>query len=203
MLPMLAITTLSGEVDTLRKLEWGAGGLAALVASCLGGLGMSYFSFALRAVISATSFSVIGNVCKVLTILVNLLMWDNHASAFPPAPPALSPNALAPTYDTPAQGHPCAPVSFGSGSAACFALGTPSLCSSAAHGIACAPMPCRSAHCSRCTPVLHGSAAGTSTTPVPPCLSCMSVDTECQAVLSKPLVLRRACTVRTGCKCSP
>jgi hypothetical protein len=58
-----------------------AGGIAALVLSCLGGLGMSYFSFALRAVISATSFSVIGNVCKVLTILVNLLMWDNHASA--------------------------------------------------------------------------------------------------------------------------
>ena len=57
------------------------GGIAALLASCLGGLGMSYFSFALRAVISATSFSVIGNVCKVLTILVNLLMWDNHASA--------------------------------------------------------------------------------------------------------------------------
>ncbi len=81
MLPMLAITLFFGEVETLRKLEWTLGGIAALVASCLGGLGMSYFSFALRAVISATSFSVIGNVCKVLTILVNLLMWDNHASA--------------------------------------------------------------------------------------------------------------------------
>ena len=66
------------------------GGTAALVASCLGGLGMSYFSFALRAVISATSFSVIGNVCKVLTILVNLLMWDNHASRAQ-RPPIYSP----------------------------------------------------------------------------------------------------------------
>ncbi len=79
-LPMLAITAFSGEMQTLMKLKWTAGGTVALVASCVGGLGMSYFSFALRAVISATSFSVIGNVCKVLTILVNLLMWDKHSS---------------------------------------------------------------------------------------------------------------------------
>ena len=79
-LPMLAITAFSGEMQTLMNLEWQAGGIVALVASCIGGLGMSYFSFALRAVISATSFSVIGNVCKVLTILVNLLMWDKHSS---------------------------------------------------------------------------------------------------------------------------
>ncbi len=80
---MVAITMLSGEVQTLMKLEWTVGGVVALVASCIGGLGMSYFSFALRAVISATSFSVIGNVCKVLTILVNLLMWDKHSSEPP------------------------------------------------------------------------------------------------------------------------
>ncbi|CAL5222546.1 g4924 [Coccomyxa viridis] len=80
-LPMLAITAFSGEVQTLMNLKWTTGGIAALVASCVGGLGMSYFSFALRAVISATSFSVIGNVCKVLTILVNLLMWDKHSNA--------------------------------------------------------------------------------------------------------------------------
>ena len=79
-LPMLAITAFSGEMQTLMNLKWTAGGTVALVASCVGGLGMSYFSFALRAVISATSFSVIGNVCKVLTILVNLLMWDKHSS---------------------------------------------------------------------------------------------------------------------------
>ena len=79
-LPMLAITAFSGELQTLMSLKWKMGGIVALVASCVGGLGMSYFSFALRAVISATSFSVIGNVCKVLTILVNLLMWDKHSS---------------------------------------------------------------------------------------------------------------------------
>ena len=79
-LPMLAITACSGELQTLIGLKWHMGGIVALFASCAGGLGMSYFSFALRAVISATSFSVIGNVCKVLTILVNLFMWEKHSS---------------------------------------------------------------------------------------------------------------------------
>jgi hypothetical protein len=84
-LPMAAITLAGGEVGVLRAQFWSAPAVAVLALACAAGLGMSYFSFALRAVISATSFSVIGNVCKVLTILVNLLMWDNHASA-PPAP---------------------------------------------------------------------------------------------------------------------
>ena len=84
MLPMAAVALGAGEVATLRALAWSPAAVAVLVASCVAGLGMSYFSFALRAAISATSFSVIGNVCKVLTILVNLLMWDQHASARPP-----------------------------------------------------------------------------------------------------------------------
>ena len=93
--PMVAITMLSGEVQTLMKLEWTVGGVVALVASCIGGLGMSYFSFALRAVISATSFSVIGNVCKVLTILVNLLMWGDKHSSEPPLSASCSSSEVA------------------------------------------------------------------------------------------------------------
>ena len=85
---MAAITLAGGEVGVLRAQFWSLPAVAVLGLACVAGLGMSYFSFALRAVISATSFSVIGNVCKVLTILVNLLMWDNHASAAPCLPAA-------------------------------------------------------------------------------------------------------------------
>ena len=79
--PMALVCLATGEAA--RVAAGGHGGFAwAMVAlSCVAGLGMSYFSFALRAVISATSFSVIGNVCKVLTILVNAAMWDQHANA--------------------------------------------------------------------------------------------------------------------------
>lgn len=80
--PMLLVSLISGEMAIV--LRGGAGSFAwgMVAASCVAGVGMSYFSFALRAVISATSFSVIGNVCKVLTILVNMMMWDQHSSEF-------------------------------------------------------------------------------------------------------------------------
>ena len=82
---MLAITASSGELQILAALTWKTEGVLLLCASCAGGLGMSYFSFALRAVVSATLFSVIGNVCKVLTILTNLFIWDKHSSKRPVA----------------------------------------------------------------------------------------------------------------------
>ncbi len=87
MLPMGAIALCAGEAAALRALRWTPAGAAVLAASCGAGLGMSFFSFALRAAVSATSFSVVGNVCKVLTILVNLLLWDQHAGAPLPSSP--------------------------------------------------------------------------------------------------------------------
>lgn len=51
-----------------------------LSLSCCLGFGMSYLSFLLRQEISATTFNIIGNVCKVLTIGVNSFVWNLHAS---------------------------------------------------------------------------------------------------------------------------
>ena len=82
---------------------------------CLGAA-MSYFAWAARSTISATSFTIVGNMvrcrplpvhavpcvrdqawpggrltaepparapqCKILTIVINVLLWDKHASAF-------------------------------------------------------------------------------------------------------------------------
>lgn len=80
--PMLIVSLISGEMAIVLRGGVGSFAWGMVAASCVAGLGMSYFSFALRAVISATSFSVIGNVCKVLTILVNMMMWDQHSSEF-------------------------------------------------------------------------------------------------------------------------
>lgn len=54
---------------------WGA-----LAASCVCGIGMSYSGFFCRTTVSATMFTVVGVICKVVTILVNCLIWDKHAS---------------------------------------------------------------------------------------------------------------------------
>ncbi|EPS69975.1 hypothetical protein M569_04787, partial [Genlisea aurea] len=49
--------------------------------SCLFGLAISFFGFSCRRAISATGFTVLGTVNKLLTILINLVIWDKHSSS--------------------------------------------------------------------------------------------------------------------------
>eukprot|EP00312_Isochrysidales_sp_CCMP1244_P002836 CAMPEP_0196680958 /NCGR_PEP_ID=MMETSP1090-20130531/8148_1 /TAXON_ID=37098 /ORGANISM="Isochrysis sp, Strain CCMP1244" /LENGTH=332 /DNA_ID=CAMNT_0042019289 /DNA_START=1 /DNA_END=997 /DNA_ORIENTATION=+ len=81
MLPTLLFGLLGGEVDKLQAVEWTARGLLWLAASCVVGLGISYAGFKCQSLISATSYTIIGVLNKMLTVLVNTLMWDQHASA--------------------------------------------------------------------------------------------------------------------------
>jgi len=55
-------------------------GPCMLVVSAVLGTAMSYFSFFARKMLSATSFTVVGNLCKVISIIVNVVIWDKHAS---------------------------------------------------------------------------------------------------------------------------
>jgi len=48
--------------------------------SCVVGIGISIIGFMVREAVSATSFSVVGNMNKVLTIFINFMIWDKHAS---------------------------------------------------------------------------------------------------------------------------
>ncbi|KAK4760705.1 hypothetical protein SAY87_005598 [Trapa incisa] len=52
----------------------------AVSLSCLFGLLISFFGFATRKVISATAFTVTGVVNKFLTVVINVFIWDKHAS---------------------------------------------------------------------------------------------------------------------------
>jgi hypothetical protein len=54
-------------------------GLWALGVGCAVGLAMNYFSWKLREAVSATTVTVIGNICKFITILANILIWDQHS----------------------------------------------------------------------------------------------------------------------------
>jgi len=68
------------EPNVLSKTTWTPSQIGALVLSCVLGTAMSYFAFLCRAAVSATSFTVIGNVCKITTVLINIVIWDKHAS---------------------------------------------------------------------------------------------------------------------------
>lgn len=63
------------------QLEWNAGAIAAVLVSCVLGVTISYAGFNLRKQVSATTFTVVGVVCKLLTVLINDLIWTQHSNA--------------------------------------------------------------------------------------------------------------------------
>lgn len=80
----LAPVTLLGlafnEHNTIAEFQWTGPSIWALSLSCLCGVAMSYSAFWLRSLVSATSFTVVGIICKIATVVVNLLIWDKHAT---------------------------------------------------------------------------------------------------------------------------
>jgi solute carrier family 35 protein len=48
--------------------------------SCLFGLSISFSGFSCRRAISATGFTVLGIVNKLLTVVINFIIWDNHST---------------------------------------------------------------------------------------------------------------------------
>lgn len=77
---------LTGEnVEVFASLRSGgrlfeASAFAAVSLSCVFGLLISFFGFAARKAVSATAFTVTGVVNKFLTVAINVVIWDKHAS---------------------------------------------------------------------------------------------------------------------------
>lgn len=64
------------KADTVLNIE----AISSVALSCMFGLAISFFGFAARRAISATAFTVTGVVNKFLTVVINVLIWDKHAS---------------------------------------------------------------------------------------------------------------------------
>mmetsp|Transcript_18733 Transcript_18733/g.39828 ORF Transcript_18733/g.39828 Transcript_18733/m.39828 type:complete len:342 (-) Transcript_18733:145-1170(-) len=79
-LPM-ALMTLPGGKGVFLTAEWTLASVAAVGMSCVVGLAISFAGFNLRKLVSATSFTVVGVVCKILTVLINDLIWTQHSNA--------------------------------------------------------------------------------------------------------------------------
>jgi hypothetical protein len=80
-IPFLAIGAGTGELQ--RGLDWAhftPHAISALVASCVLSGGIGFTSWWCRSLVSATSFTVIGTTNKILTILLNILLWSKHSS---------------------------------------------------------------------------------------------------------------------------
>jgi len=83
-LPLFVFAVANGEMAKLSEF-YADGDLTVSVAvkiflSCVIGIGISISGFMCREAISATSFSVVGNMNKVLTVFINFFIWDKRAS---------------------------------------------------------------------------------------------------------------------------
>jgi GDP-mannose transporter len=78
-LPMLALVILEKEHLIIREHRWlSVYAVVILTTSCFMGTALSYLGWQMRAMMSAASFTVVGVLNKVLTILVNIMVWDDH-----------------------------------------------------------------------------------------------------------------------------
>ncbi|KAG9453241.1 hypothetical protein H6P81_006145 [Aristolochia fimbriata] len=75
-----------GELKKIKheiqdESDWYSLGVVLPVGlSCLFGLAISFFGFSCRKAISATGFTVLGIVNKLLTVVINLIVWDKHST---------------------------------------------------------------------------------------------------------------------------
>ena len=78
--PILALVILENEHLIIGEHRWlSAYALVVLATSCLMGTALSYLGWKMRTMLSATSFTVVVVLNKVLTIIVNVMVWENHA----------------------------------------------------------------------------------------------------------------------------
>jgi GDP-mannose transporter len=85
--PMILFAKMGGEFKRFWSDMWareGArfppGSIALLLLGCVVGTGIGYSSWWCRDKVSATSFTLIGVMNKCLTVIVNLMIWDQHAA---------------------------------------------------------------------------------------------------------------------------
>jgi solute carrier family 35 len=70
----------TNEVDTVRNIQFSHRCITVLLLSCLFGVGISYSSYYIRSELSATSFDLLGIVCKFMSAFLNVALGLRHAS---------------------------------------------------------------------------------------------------------------------------
>lgn len=70
----------TGEHELLKNYAWNPPQIILLFVSCAIGVCMSHAGYLMRSNVSATAGVVVGVVCKIGSVLINLLIWDQHAS---------------------------------------------------------------------------------------------------------------------------
>ena len=78
--PMLSIGLATHEEAKLHAAHLTATSITLLVLSCAIGVAISYLGWRARSLVTATCYTVLGVANKMLTVLANAMVWDQHAS---------------------------------------------------------------------------------------------------------------------------
>ena len=78
--PILALAVLENEHLIIREHRWlSVYAVTVLGTACVMGTALSYLGWQMRTIMSATSFTVVGVLNKVFTVLLNGMYWPDHA----------------------------------------------------------------------------------------------------------------------------
>ena len=80
---MLLLTVSNGElgkINSLQQMDASPASMLAVLLSCAIGIGISWAGWNCRSKTTATTFTIVGVCCKMLSVLVNGVIWDKHGS---------------------------------------------------------------------------------------------------------------------------
>jgi len=85
--PMLIFARLGGEyskfyntvINNPDGFTLPTGTIPLMILGCAAGTGIGYSGWWCRDKVSATSYTIIGVMNKCLTVIINYMIWDNHA----------------------------------------------------------------------------------------------------------------------------
>lgn len=79
-IPLVVISSGMLGFGQFLTVEWGVEHGLIVGLSCVVGVAISYAGFNLRKLVSATTFTVIGVMCKLITVLLNDFLWSQHSN---------------------------------------------------------------------------------------------------------------------------
>jgi len=80
LLPMFCMAASTGEPSRVASLEAGFVALSWLAVSCAIGVGISWSGWNCRSRITATAYTLVGVMCKFVSVILNMALWDKHAT---------------------------------------------------------------------------------------------------------------------------
>jgi len=78
--PMCLVSIVSGEARELLSVSLDASSARALSLSCTAGIAISWSGWNCREKTSATAYTLLGVACKFISVLINVMIWEKHAS---------------------------------------------------------------------------------------------------------------------------